>query len=191
MKSNEKNFIKRLKSEKEDAIEYIVDVYLPLIKGISYKILTPIDNGLIEECINDIFLSIWKNAKYFNGDVDNFKSWICTIAKFKAIDYYRKALKNNEVDVGYLEIPDKYSVEEEIIQLENKDEVIHLLQELEPIDQKIIFMKYFLDLKSDEIADQLGMTKSSIDNRIYRGKKKLNKQAANIKLGGRVYEKYL
>ena len=39
MKSNEKNFIKRLKRQKEDALEFVVDTYLPLIKGITYKVL--------------------------------------------------------------------------------------------------------------------------------------------------------
>lgn len=32
MKSNEKNYIKRLKRQKEDALEFVVDTYLPLIK---------------------------------------------------------------------------------------------------------------------------------------------------------------
>ena len=36
MKSNDKNFIQRLQRQKEDALEFIVDHYLPLIKGITY-----------------------------------------------------------------------------------------------------------------------------------------------------------
>lgn len=32
MKSNEKNFIKRLQRQKEDALEFVVDTYLPRIK---------------------------------------------------------------------------------------------------------------------------------------------------------------
>lgn len=37
MKSNEKNFIKRLQRQKEDALEFVVDTYLPLIKGSRIK----------------------------------------------------------------------------------------------------------------------------------------------------------
>ncbi|MFH4307212.1 sigma factor, partial [Acinetobacter baumannii] len=98
MKSNEKNFIKRLQRQKEDALEFVVDTYLPLIKGITHKVLLPIQNdGLIEECINDIFLSIWNNANKFHGEPNDFKKWIAAIAKFKAIDYYRKATKKVEI----------------------------------------------------------------------------------------------
>lgn len=193
MRSNEKNYIKRLQSEKEDALEYIIEKYLTLIKGVVHQTLASYQNdGVIEECINDIFLSIWNNAKSFNGDSRNFKNWICTIAKFKAIDYYRKAVKKNEENLDFHILPCDTSVEEEIIRIENKDELLQLIQTLEPIDQKILFMKFFLDLKSEEIAEQLNMSKSSIDNRVFRGKKKLSKSATNfIKHGGKVHEGYL
>ncbi len=94
MKSNDKNFIQRLQRQKEDALEFIVDQYLPLIKGVTYQFLAPLKNdGIIEECINDIFLSIWNNSNKFHGDSTDFKKWIRAIAKFKSIDYYRKTSK--------------------------------------------------------------------------------------------------
>ena len=34
MRSNKKNFIKRLKAGKEDAVEYVIDEYLPFVKSI-------------------------------------------------------------------------------------------------------------------------------------------------------------
>ena len=42
MKSNDTNFIKRLQRQEEDALEFVVDTYLPLIKGITYKVLSPL-----------------------------------------------------------------------------------------------------------------------------------------------------
>ncbi|SET22255.1 RNA polymerase sigma-70 factor, ECF subfamily [Oceanobacillus limi] len=193
MKSNDKNFVKRLQKEKEDALEYIVNQYLPLVKGISFKILGPIQNeGLLEECINDIFLSIWNNAKKFKGDTSNFKYWVATIARFKAIDYYRRAIKNNEVEADFLEFQADFSVEEKIIQAENKEEILALINRtLDPVDQKIIVMRYFLDMGSEEISEKLNLTKSAVDSRIFRGRKKLNKQAKNYYLGGSLGERYL
>lgn len=185
MKSNEKNFVERLQMEKEDALEYIVYEYLPLVKGISFKILGPIQNeGLVEECINDIFLSVWNNATKFKGDTSNFKHWIASIAKFKAIDYYRKVTKNMEVIVDNLELQKVHSVEEAIIFSENKKEILEFIHTLDPIDQKIIVMRLFLDMKSDEISEKLGLTKSAVDSRLFRGRKKLNNQAQKIILGG-------
>jgi len=187
MKSNATNFIKRLQSGKEDALEYIVDNYLALIKGIAYKVLSPFKNeGMVDECVNDIFLSIWHHAKDFDGDSAKFKSWICSIAKFKAIDYYRKAAKNNEVLSDYLEPTPSNSVEKDLLQNENRSELMQLISQLEPIDQQIFIRKFFLGEHSEDIARTLGKTKASIDNRIYRCKKKLKVHASHFLTGGSV-----
>lgn len=189
MKSTEKNFIKRLQSGKEDALEYIVEQYFPLMKGIVLQILGPLQQeGLVEECVNDIFLSAWQNARQFTGEKDDFKNWLCAIAKFKAIDYYRNEVRKKDIPTEYMEI---HSVEDDhFAHIETMDEMMTLFQQLENIDQKIFIMKYLLDFNSDEIANSLEMTKAAVDNRIYRGKKKLQKQKATM--NGRVlYEKHI
>ena len=75
------------------------------------------------------------------------------------------------------------SVEDVLLLAENKNELIKLINELEPIEREIFIMKYFLGLKTEDISVRLGMTKTSIDNRIYRGKKKLNQKASNLRIG--------
>ncbi|MFJ7637732.1 sigma-70 family RNA polymerase sigma factor [Peribacillus sp. NPDC097225] len=187
MKSTEQNFIQRLQNQKEDALEYIVDTYLPLIKGVAHKVLSPIKNdGVIEECINDIFLSIWENSNKFRGNSTDFRKWICAIAKFKAIDYYRKATRKVEFTSEHMGVNTEKSVEDELILLEERNELLQLIELLEPLDRDIFIMKYFLGFKNEDISIKLGVTKASIDNRIYRGKKKLNQKAARLKLGGSI-----
>lgn len=187
MKSNEKNFIQRLQRQKEDALEFIVDTYLPLVKGVTYKVLSPLANdGIIDECINDIFLSIWNNSKKFHGNSTDFKKWIYAIAKFKAVDYYRKASKNVALSPNYMDLNAEKSAEDELIMMEDRAELTQLINLLEPIDRDIFIMKFFLGLKTEDISAKLGLTKASIDNRIYRGKKKLYKKAANLNWGGSI-----
>ena len=94
MRVDENNYIKELKRGNEDALNFIIDIYLPLVKGITYKVLSKYsDKQLMEECINDIFMAVWNNSKKFDGEKNNFKSWIAKISKSKAIDYYRKISK--------------------------------------------------------------------------------------------------
>jgi len=182
MKSNEENYIKRLKNRKEDALEFIVDKYVVLVKSAVYKVLAPLKrDGIIEECINDVFLSVWNHSNKFNGEEAQFKKWIYKIAKFRAIDYYRKQIKNTEVSLEG-DISEGKSVEEEVIITEDRNELIALINALELIDRDIFVMKFFLDVKSDDIARKLGMSRAAIDNRIYRGKKKLKKQVNSFKL---------
>lgn len=183
MKINEGNYIKELKRGKEDALNYVVDIYLPLVKGITYKILNQFgDNGLVEECINDIFVSIWKNAKKFDGDKNSFKSWIAKISKYKAIDYYRKRIKQVELSKSDVDLGNKYYIEDRIESLESKEELIKLINTLEKIDKDIFLMKFFQGMTSKKIGDIKGLSETAINNRIYRCRKKLKDKIECIKL---------
>ena len=174
MRANDLNYIKRLKSRKEDALEFVVDKYLPLVKGVIYKVLSSTYNETaIEECINDVFLSVWENISKFNGDDNDFKRWICAIAKYIAIDYYRKAMKNLDIAVEKVEEGKKSSVEEEVIIKEDKNELMELINTLEPMDRDIFIMKFFLGERNEDIARKYNVSKAAIDNRIYRGKKRV------------------
>lgn len=180
---NERNYIKKLQSGNERALEYVYDKYIPIVKSITYKVIGKFeDNGNIDECINDIFLSVWNNSDKFKGNEVNFKNWICAIAKFKAIDYYRTLVKKSEIVSDSIEIKDKNTLEEEILITENKTEIINLLNKLEPIDRDIFIMKFFLGLKAEDIGEKLGISKSAVDSRIYRNKKKLKESAIRLKL---------
>jgi RNA polymerase sigma-70 factor (ECF subfamily) len=183
MRCTEKNYISRLKRGKEDALEFIVDKYLGLVKSAVYKVLASIDkNELIEECINDVFLSIWNNSDKFTGEEVDFKKWIFKIARFKAIDYYRREVKNIDLSIEDREISSNELVEEEIIKEEERSELLNLINTLEPMDRDIFVMKFFLGIKSEDIAKKLGLTRAAIDNRIYRGKKKLGEKITRLNL---------
>lgn len=183
MKANESNFIKRLQSGKEDALDYIVDRYLPLLKSVVRQVLGPLQREeLIGECMNDVFLALWQNAKKFRGSDENaFKNWICAVAKYKAIDYYRKEARNFEVTSEYLEIPIQTAAEDEA-----EDTVNELLHQLEPIDRQIFMMRYLLGFSAEETAERLNLSKSAVDNRVYRGKKILRHNGRLLYEEGRV-----
>lgn len=177
MNSNKNNFIKRLKKGKEDALEYVVDEYIQIVKGIILKILKTINNQMIiEECINDVFLAVWNNSNQFSGDEVDFKKWICTIAKFKAIDYYRKEVKSFEIKLNEDITYNNICLEDEILISEEKNILLNEISLMNDIDKKIFIMKFFLGIKSENIALKLNLSKASVDNRISRGKKKLKKK---------------
>ncbi|MHA7962996.1 sigma-70 family RNA polymerase sigma factor [Paenibacillus sp. CAU 1782] len=188
MKANETNFVRRLQRHKEDALDYIVDTYLPLVKGTIVKVLAPLrNNGMIEECINDTFLAVWNHSDQFRGESSDFRKWIYAIARSKAIDSYRKAMRQrmvmatDEPDMtGHL----AQSAEDELFLAEEQAEIDRLLHQLDETDREIFVMKYMLGMRSDEIADKFGLTRTAVDNRIFRGKKKLKERAKHMELGG-------
>lgn len=159
----------------------------PLMKGIVRKVLGPLhQEEMVGECVNDIFLSIWQNAQKFRGnDEIDFKKWICAIAKYRAIDYYRRGVKRKELSLEHIKVPISLSME-----FDHEDELLELISQLDPMDQKIFMMRYLMDFNSEEIAEKLNLTKSAVNNRIHRGKKKL--KSGIFSEGGRyLYEGHL
>jgi len=176
MNSNLDHFIVGLKKQKEDALAYIIKMYLPLVKTITTKILFRLSPFDIEECINDVFLSVWKNAHQFQGDAADFKKWIGMIAKYKAIDRYRQYEKQRErehVDELLNHKTHTLLPEHSLLQQEEKTMLLFALSQLSEIDSEIFIMKYYLELSNSEIADYLNLSKAAVDNRLYRGKKVL------------------
>jgi len=182
MKCSSTNFITRLKKQKEDALDYIIEAYMPLVKTIATKILHNMKKQDIDECVNDVFLSVWQHAHQFQGEAQDFKKWIAMITKYKAIDCYRqteKQIANEQSDKPLEEKASSLQTDLSVIKREEKNELLFAISQLEPIDRDIFMMKYFLELSNINIAEHLGLSKAAVDNRLYRGKKIL---ATNAKL---------
>ncbi|KGR85414.1 sigma-70 family RNA polymerase sigma factor [Lysinibacillus odysseyi] len=179
---NPNQFIIRLKKHKEDALEYVIDEYMPFVKAIAIKILSYQHSNAVDECVNDVFLSVWQNAHQFEGDAADFKKWIGMITKYKAIDLYRQLEKQHEREEGPVAletVKTGQDLQQQVLGTEEKNELLFAIGQLDVIDRDIFMMKYFMELSNSEIADALGLTKAAVDNRLYRGKKKL---AATIQL---------
>lgn len=182
MRCNSKNFVTRLQKQKEDALEYVIEHYSAFVNAIAYKILSGISMDAIDDCVNDVFLAVWQNAGQFNGEPEDFKKWIGMITKYKAIDTFRKLEKQQtrEYQDDVIEqTATSEDLQEQLIKKEEKNDVLLAINKLESIDRDIFMMKYFLQLSTLEIADSLNLSKAAVENRLYRGKKKL---AATIQL---------
>ena len=186
MKITSDNFIKHFKKGKGSALEYVIDKYIGIVKAVIYNnFKVDKDPQYMEECVSDTFHGAFENARQFKGGADDFQKWICTIAKYKAIDKQRqlsRAPLTSEINEQDHVVN---SAEEEYLSKESTLELLKMMSQLEQIDRDIFTMKYFLNMRSQDIADQLGLSKAAVDNRLYRGKKKLQE----FRMGGTFHEK--
>ncbi|OAA84025.1 sigma-70 family RNA polymerase sigma factor [Clostridium ljungdahlii] len=176
MKINNDNVVSELHKRNPKALDFIVDIYGGLIKSIVKKTLFNFKNsGSVDECVNDVFLGIWNNIDEFHKD-NSFKSWIAAIAKYKAIDYQRKLIKEwNSKNIDGIEIQINDTVDKRILEKETYDELLKLLSKLKPRDKEIFIRRYFNGESTKEIAAKLNVNKEVINNRLSRGRKKLRK----------------
>ncbi len=193
MKITESSLVEQLKKKNTKALEFLIDNYSNLIYKVIYNVLNNYSQrGLIEECLNDVFLSIWNNADMFTGKPEKFVHWICAIGKYKAIDYQRKIMRNREIiDIDDCHISSNSTTEDKVLANENMEELFQCIDEMSDVNRKIFIMRYYLEKSIDEIAADLGVTRNVVDTRICRCKKLLKLRLQNIKKEENDNEQYI
>lgn len=103
MRISDNSFIEHLKKKHPKSLDYIIDNYSGLVNTIVTNTLISIDDrGLIEECISDIFISVWENGYKFNGDKN---------IDYEDLNIYEKLTGNISMDINQLDVLQKGSWE--------------------------------------------------------------------------------
>ena len=157
----------------------MVERYGGLLYSILRKKLYLIPD-MVDECFDDVLLKVWDHADDFDETRCEFKTWLAAIARYRAIDYLRKA-KREEMNMA------SESLSEMVIEPGADDkrlrdiedaidgEAEKMLAYLSPKDQEI-FRRIYLEGESvDDVSKDLNLPKSQVYNHTSRGKRKLQK----------------
>ena len=193
MKITEANLPKQLQKKNIKALDFLVDNYSNLLYKVIFNVLGSYgDKGIIEECLNDVFLSIWDNANMFSGKPEKFVNWICVISKYKSIDYQRKLSKDKElVNIDSCNLPFDLTPEDMVLANECRDEILKYINEMNDIDKKIFLMRFYLKESISDIAHKLNISRNVVDTRLYRGKKSLKQKLESSKKEENINEGYI
>lgn len=130
-----------------------------------------------EECLSDIFAQIFLH--YDDIEEGSLQAYIGTVARNKAVDYFRK-LRNessfyseNEEELSKLN--SDVNVENDIEKLEINKILYDKINLLGEPDSTIVIMKYFYGRKSKDIAKQVNMSPVTVRVRLNRALKKLRR----------------
>lgn len=163
--------IDELKLGNLDILEKVIDDYSNLVFKVSYSILN--NRELSNECVNATFFKVWSNIKYFNKGEKSFKNWICTIAKYTAIDILRQEKRHNNkicIDEVLLGVTDKE------IHIDNKIIIENIINQFSSKDKEIFIRRFYKNQGISKIAKDLNMSENAIYLRISRMKKILTKK---------------
>lgn len=169
MKITEDNVVQQIKHRNEKAILFMIQTYGGLLSSI-IKRHVHYNQQEYEECLDDVLLAIWHNIDAYDDSRNSFKQWIAAIAKYRAIDYQRKMIKNQQQFTS-TEITDELFKSQPVASHHN--DVEEVLACLSPAE-RTIFEKYYLEgVSSREMAQQMNVKESWIHNKLSRGRKKL------------------
>ncbi len=161
----------RLMRRDESALRDAVRLYGPIVNGMARRVLA--DPSLADEVAQDAFVALWRRPGAFDPARGSLKSFLCTIARNKAIDLVRReeALKRAR------EALSEESVSTTVVDLEEeigeRARVLEALKELSPAQREAIVLAYYGGRTYKGVAVELGVAEGTIKTRMRDGMMKM------------------
>lgn len=158
----------------DEAYTYIYKEYSQALYA--YGMHFTSDKGLVEDCIQDVFVKIFQNRKHLQS-TDNIKLYLFISLKNKLFNIFRKDIKYSQIDSLEPVFAAEYTIEDEIIENEKEqflnEKMIRMLEVLSPRQKEIIYYRFVEGLSYEEICQIMDMNYQSTQNLIQRSLKKL------------------
>ncbi len=163
----------------------IIDEYH---EGMSLYLNSIVNNMcLADDIVQETFVKLAIKKPPFRGTC-SFKTWLFTIARNCAIDHLRKDQKISDLSLDeYLVISDVTDTEKEYFKEEQKKELYRAMKRLNPEYYQVLYLMYFEDLDTSDIARIMHKAKRQVSDLIFRARKSLRSE---LERKGFIYERY-
>ena len=147
----------------ERALSELYDRYGGLIYGAGMRYLG--DRMLAEDLVQDVFVSVWRNAASFDASKAGFATWVYRISRNRATDLARRRSTRVRTVAppaeGVFPEPGEVDGSEETLRM---FDVVGALSGLSPVHREVLVLAYFGGLSQREISARtntpLGTVKS-------------------------------
>ena len=154
-----------LEKSPERGMEEVITQYTGLVWSVVALRLQETED--VKDCVNETFSEFFLHWERFDPDKGTLKAYLAVIAQRLASKRWRE---NRREDL-FREVGKKAQSSAEA--LEDNMDLEEALSHLEPVDEKIIRMKYYDGMTAKEIAHQLRLPYETVKKRHQRSLKKL------------------
>ena len=125
-----------------------------------------------EEIVMDIFIKLWKGRALLPG-VQHVDSFLFRIARNKAIDFLRDAANDSKLRLQLweeIEMSSSLHADNQLLVKEFEKNLTELIGMLPPRRKQVYQMSCVDNITHDEIAEQLKISKATVNNHIVKAK---------------------
>lgn len=164
-----------------EALEQLMEAFGTVIMRTAYFYTR--DRHLAEDISQEVFLRAYRNWTSFRGD-SSVKTWLTTIGVNVCRDKTGvRMYAEQPTDPIRLEQDRTFNVEEEALQRLEKSEVLQHVLRLPIPFQEALYLYYYLELTTKEIAEATASPEGTVRNRLHRAREALaramNKEETN------------
>jgi RNA polymerase sigma-70 factor, ECF subfamily len=144
------------------ALSELYDRYGGLVYGAGMRYLG--DRTLAEDLVQDVFVSVWRNAASYDPSKARFSTWVYRIARNRATDLARRRRTRPQAvapSQGEETFPEPDDVEEIL----RAFDVNGGLSEISPAHREVLVLAYFRGLSQREISRHTGIPLGTVKSR--------------------------
>ena len=175
------NAVAKRAAYEDDAFIELYNYFFPLVyKRIMY--LTHSEE-VADEVISKVFMQVHVHLDQFNEARGSFFQWMLGITKNEIAMYFRQAKQrqtNVSIDEDFELMSDAEGPEELALKSERHQQLREAIEKLTAQEQKVIKMKYWLDMPNKDIATELNITPNNVAVINTRAQKKLRDLLADV-----------
>ena len=177
--ASDEALMRALASGSEEALRPLYARYAPLVFGLAAHAL---ERATAEEVVQDVFLSVWRNAARYDAARGPLRPWLLQIAHFRILNELRSRSRRPQLapdpdgeQVAALEDPDPGPAAGAWSEY-RRSAVRHALELLPPAQRQALGLAFFEDLTHEQVADVLQLRLGTAKTRIRAGLQKLREQ---------------
>ncbi|CAN5119563.1 sigma-70 family RNA polymerase sigma factor [soil metagenome] len=144
------------------ALSELYDRYGGIVYGTGMRYLG--DRTLAEDLVQDVFLSVWRNAGSYDPSRAGFSTWVYRIARNRITDLARRRKRRVRVvaPAASEKIPGEGDGAEEVLR---SFDVVGALSDLSPVHREVLVLAYFGGLSQREISTRTGTPLGTVKSR--------------------------
>lgn len=134
------------------------------------------DHALAEDILQESYLKAFKAVGKFRED-SSLKTWLYRIIQNTARDYLRVNKRRQELTADFLDDQKKFksdSKEKKVRAQGDRKAMSFQLEKLSKREREVIELVYFQELSTDETAEIIGISRSSVNTYLKRAKERMH-----------------
>lgn len=162
----------KLNKDKKEFEKQVSLIYEDLYKFI-YSMIK--NSHLTEDIFQETLMKAYEQFHTIKN-IKKFKSWIFTIAKNESLAWIKRYSREISSEIIPSELMESFSEdvpEVLLLRQETKQQVKECIKILKPVEQEIMYLRYYYDLTLNEIALILNLNENTVKTKHVRAKKKI------------------
>ncbi len=156
--------VARVASGDAAALQDLYDRYGRVIYSFAYRLTH--DATLSEECVQDVFVALWRRAADFDPNRAKLTTWLFVVARNRAIELGRQKTRRPELR-GDLEPTGSAPDPADLIAVADESQrVAEAMAELPEDQLAVLRLSYFDGLSHSEIAQVIGIPLGTVKGRM-------------------------